>query len=318
VEVTTRYQGGMIRLAGTFLVLGTLSSYLHAQNEAEALDSVRYDQVSSKACHNCYEKGRSPSFRQVLDHVKTVEIDFFDSYSLLGGADKGKWFVRHSPLSFGNDNCCSGDQSESNDFAACLHDVAVWSDLHPNHNVITVFLDKKQDWQETRSPRDLDRLIKALISREKIFAPRDLKGPYHSLRDAVNKSHWPTIRDLRGKIVLVLTDGRIFGRGHVLAEYIDSREDSALVFVAPEVSSEKEILLGTSEFGKALLSSTVFFNLDADNYKLAATIHSLGCISRVWSVKENEETFLNLTSSYVNFIAVDEYRSNLPRSVILR
>ena len=49
------------------------------------------------------------------------------------------WFVKHAPDKRGNINCCGGT------FQNCLNRIKDWSENNPNHDVITLFIDKKEN-----------------------------------------------------------------------------------------------------------------------------------------------------------------------------
>ena len=76
-------------------------------------DEARFDEVYRKACHNCYERDRSPSLRAALDRVRSIEIDFWDDGALFTGARPGAWYVRHG-LAGGNQSNCSGSGRKVN------------------------------------------------------------------------------------------------------------------------------------------------------------------------------------------------------------
>src|SRR5215203_2332513 len=75
----------------------------------------QYQEVFQPTCHNCYEidvalQMGARTFKEVLDSVKNVEVDFWDTKNGVGGGVAQEWYVRHSSsTSFpsGNDNNCT-------------------------------------------------------------------------------------------------------------------------------------------------------------------------------------------------------------------
>ncbi len=146
-----------------------------------------------------------------LNATKTVELDFYDAKSKQQEGRKARhWYVRHDNPVFagntsGNDNNCTGDGQGTNDLAACLGDIAQWSKDHPGHDVITVMLDKKQDWGEDRQPSDLDNLIAKKFPDEQILTVGDIMdspNSYTNLRKAINGDGWATYVEVKEHVHL--------------------------------------------------------------------------------------------------------------------
>ncbi|MBC6474384.1 MAG: hypothetical protein GDA48_17500 [Hormoscilla sp. GM102CHS1] len=64
---------------------------------------------------------------EVLDQVKAIEIDIFDSPFGLGGggSEIGEWFVFHQPRDIPRNNCSGKFLSD------CLNDVRQWHEENP-------------------------------------------------------------------------------------------------------------------------------------------------------------------------------------------
>src|SRR6187455_275547 len=123
-----------------------------------------FSEKYSVACHNCFESQYVSSIEDAFNYTSTIELDIWDSKILSGGNDAmiKDWYVKHSPLELGNKNCCGGS------FWYCLSRINAWATAHPDHELITIFIDKKENWSEpgeTREPLDLDELLISIFTK---------------------------------------------------------------------------------------------------------------------------------------------------------
>jgi len=297
-----------------FIVLLMVNTQISAQIGCE-----KYNQVYREACHNCYEKNKPSAWGNIslqnkLDHISNIEIDFYDSQAIFTGTGGMflDWYVRHDPTGT-NDNCCgSGDGKLS----TCLTDILIWSNNHPNHDVITVFLDKKQGWSgpvDGRNPEHLDFLIENTFPAEKLFRPIDLKGSYNSLREAAQNDNWPTMGDLRGKIIFVLTGGQLANHNKTQKQYVEARENLAVAFVAPDTDENGDITGTPNQFDSSTDDFVVFYNIEIGNEaQVSATVHDFNYVSRNWDANSSNEDCnkfnyyaQNLTTNFVAFYNVN-------------
>lgn len=271
----------------------------------------RLNEIAQKACHNCYKKQYASSISDVLDHVAAIEIDFYDSKNILNrrGAIPNHWFVRHEAKSeSGNNNCCRSLATGQGDLDSCLADVARWTTRHPNHDLITIFLDKKQGWSRQHSPEDLDKLITKYFDQEAIYKPNELKGSFTTLRDAASSGAWPRYTDVRGKVIFCLTGGNLLHGNKTLSQYISNRKDSALIFAAPIIKREKDILKHPKGISKGNAPYVVFCNFSVKHSELTCITKSKKLISRVFNVEETKEQY-SAQQNCTNYIAVFDFRN---------
>lgn len=280
-----------------------------------AIDNNRLDEVYQKACHNCYEPKYSYNPDDMLDNVKNIEIDFYDSRSILRkhyGARAHKWYVRHS--AFGkNKNCYYPSGAGGNDLDACLQQVAAWCKKNPGHDLVSIFLDKKQKWAKKRMPEDLDNLIMKYFDTGMIYKPADLKGQYPTLREAAEKyNNWKTLARLKGKVLFGMTGGCLLNPNKAQAKYIRQRGDKALIFVTPDTKTESDIIEHPHHFRKEDASNIVFYNFKYSKSNLCTYTRERHFMSRVFGVYESNKTkeyknnYKDLTN-IVNYIAVYDY-----------
>jgi hypothetical protein len=283
-------------LTVSFLVAASAASSAAAQScsLSGATGATTYQAVFQPTCHNCYEIGVAKemganTFKQVLDQVLNVEIDFWDTRDAVSGGKPHEWFVRHGPGSLfqsGNDNNCTGNGKGTNNLTACLNDVKNWSNEHPGHFPITVFLDKKQAWspaKQGRRPADLDQLITSILG-SKLYKPADLKGSHANLRAAAKAGAWPSRDGLKNRVLIALTGGQTGKHNQTLDEYVKDRRDAAAAFVAVDTDENKDIEGTPQGFDSTTATYLVFYNIKAGGSRtdLGKKTRANGYVSRLW------------------------------------
>jgi hypothetical protein len=287
-------------------------------------DEARFHDLARVACHNCFEpqhaeKRGAKTFKEVLDRVSVVELDFHDTTS--GAGIAGAWYVRHTSWGFGsgNDNVCTGHGSGTNDLRACVRDIAEWSAAHPRHANLVVYLDKKQGWSGSRSPAHLDFLLAQTIPPQSLFKPNTMRGSHPSARAAAAAGDWPTLGELRGKIMFVLTGGN-----DDLNEYVEVRGASAVAFVAARASKPSHVSSTPHDMSSSTAPWVVFYNLERPDHTLGPLVHDRGGIARLWggyglsflglveAVHEvsGETPVLGAVQQCVNAVALFDYTRN--------
>ena len=87
-----------------------------------------------------------------------------------------------------------------------LRHLRMWSRFEARHDVITISLDLKAQARNRRQfPRWLDATIEEFLGRDRLFTPAELMGSASSLVAGAMASGWPTLEELRGRFILVLS-----------------------------------------------------------------------------------------------------------------
>ena len=272
---------------------------------------VKFNNTYRVACHNCYEKKLATDFKTVFNYTKTIELDIWNENfglgliaGILGKSLKNDWYVKHKPHQRGNKNTVGGSLRD------CLLQIKAWGDENPEHDVITIFIDKKQAWNRERgkAPADLDDLLLSVFSKEDIFTPAGLLQDKESLKKAAY-INWPPLDALKGKFIFELTDGTVLNRRKVLNEYQKTQKGEAVCFISPRISSEKEIYQPKG-LSKEAAQNVVFYNLKEEHGGLAEKINALECITRVYGSKKREsyDHYESLVNRKVNFVAFYNYK----------
>jgi hypothetical protein len=89
-------------------------------------------------------------------------------------------------------------------FTDCLGQIVAWSAAHPSHLPIVIFLELKSAWR-LADILAMESLARAAVPAAMLFKPDDLTaGRYDTVLDAIRNEGWPTLGQMRGKILFSL------------------------------------------------------------------------------------------------------------------
>ncbi len=286
-----------------------------------------FNEIAQVACHNCYESKYSGSFKAVLDHIRTIELDIHDQDSspYLRKTKGNSWFVRHEAIEYpytennDNKNNCSG---MIKDLEACLKDIQAWRAQNPGHFPITIVIDKKEAWGsegKERSPQQLDNLfirvftgqndlskVEPAMIEANIFTPHDLaKYVKHDgsepMTTFIAKRNWPTAGELKGKVILVLNQNNRWEHEVYFRTNRKARGETAkqvvttpLMFISPPAQSKDEVTRPPQVGGEAA-SWVLMNNMEAIHADKAADVFAARHIGRVWG--RDDWTFTGMPST---------------------
>lgn len=164
--------------------------------------------------HNTYDYGST--LTGWLDQgFRSVELDVIDKEDWENDANGP--YVSHDSGA-GNKNC-SGNPDR---LGHCLGDVASWLAAHPSEGPVLVFVDMKASWDPASAWNDdevamLDDKVRSILG-SRMYTGGDLyqyatgaayTGSGKSLRQAVSEQGWPLLADMKGKVVVAYTGGKI-------------------------------------------------------------------------------------------------------------
>jgi hypothetical protein len=90
-------------------------------------------------------------------------------------------------------------------FKDCLRELKNWSDQHPGHVTIFVWIEIKDG---TGGPKftDFNRVDEEIreILGDRLITPDDLQGDHETLQAAIQMNGWPTVEASRGKFIFML------------------------------------------------------------------------------------------------------------------
>lgn len=154
--------------------------------------------VKFKASHNSYERDERPVTEQLgwsrlRPHqagCRGLELDLRESPNLWS------WSIHHDEYQGRADA----------QFVEYLRHLRTWSAFDGRHDVVTITLDLKATASNRRQfPRYLDATIDEFLGAERVFAPAELMGSAPSLVAGAMATGWPSLDELRGRFVLVLS-----------------------------------------------------------------------------------------------------------------
>ena len=199
------------------------ASLVHASSPA-SIEELPINQFQCIGTHNSYHVRAKPSRNfpslnyshapldvQLDRGVRSVELDLHDR--------DGVFEVFHV-VKIDEGTTCRR-------LSDALETVRKWSDAHPKHFPISFLFELKKDGvglDPTIRPFDaasldrLDQLLRSVFPAARTITPDDVRGTAPTLREAVEKSGWPTLAASRGKVFFILHDeGKLrdfYDQGH--------------------------------------------------------------------------------------------------------
>ncbi|WP_394822396.1 hypothetical protein [Pendulispora albinea] len=235
---------------------------------------VRFNEVQQKATHNSYGRDETIFDELVYHGVRALEFDLHEGRVGFPTAPRD-WFVYHMFAGPYDDTQCVR-------LSDCLRVVKTFHDGFPQHEVVTLWLDLKDDLGPGgHGAADLDAALTNAFGQDVLFRPRDLMAACpeaKSLRDAVTGAcAWPETRALRGKIMVALTGAEACARGSSLDRYLDDGRADRAAFIAPDLDARCTF----ADYARR--QDVVFFNADGENAWRTDEVSRAGLVSRVYA-----------------------------------
>lgn len=203
-----------------------LAGAAQAQTRAETSDLDRYplDRVQLAGSHNTYDK--KDVYEYLSDALRDVQMIEVDAWTNLGS-----WRVSHSNPLANINNCPKGGQpgnDRNQDLRSCLDTIASYHRNTPGHPLVLVKLEMKNGFGTNTQPADLDEMIanlsenglRARIPESDIFTPLKLMcrdsacgSRYATPAEALANKPWPTLGELRGKVMFLIVPGTVSDSG---------------------------------------------------------------------------------------------------------
>lgn len=160
------------------------------RSEGEEILSTPYPNAFFKTSHNSYSGGNKGTLEdQMNSGIRGIELDFHDDAVQTDDFRVGHWYPGHEVAH-------DGKNPASDRLRDWLRFIRSWSDEHPGHSPITLFLDIKDDLTDNPAGYGYDRM-NSMIAEE--------FGAALYRRSALQGNNWPSLEELAGRVLIVLT-----------------------------------------------------------------------------------------------------------------
>ena len=197
---------------------------------------IRLNQIQTKGTHNSYHIAAADAIQALaythspLDiqfreqGVRQIELDTHFNYY------KEAYEVYHLGGMIDEGTTCRV-------FVDCMKAVKGWSDENPAHQPIFIQIEPKDaptmDEAEDLFQR-LEADILAVFPRSRVIAPDDVRGKAASVREALAANGWPTLGEVRGKVIFFVDNSTSFREYYT---HGNKDLDGRLMFIDAELDS---------------------------------------------------------------------------------
>lgn len=232
---------------------------------------VRYDGVQQKSAHNSYQRDEAIFDQLVYHRIRSLELDIHVGKTF-EPTEPGVWYVYHTDVTDDDTWCVR--------LGHCLEAIGGFTHEVSQHEVVTLWIDLKDGWDDEHGPVELDAALvatfgDALIDGPGLLALAGCPGAASVQAGLTDPTcGWPTMEALRGRVLVVLTGGT-----GVLRTYHDEEPLARRALVAPPLTTLDDV---------ADWSNTAVFNFSADDVALAAQFVDAGYVARVWDCNDQD------------------------------
>lgn len=169
------------------------SNSLPALNDIQVLGTHNSYHIQSKFAFHPSHKYTHLSLSDQLEKrgMRAFELDVHQSVL------SPDLSVYHIGLIDGKTSCAK--------FKDCLRELRAWSDLHPDHVPIFVWIEIKDDTGGTQFSNfdQVDLEIQDVLG-DRLIIPDHVRKGHESLQEAVQSEGWPTLSESRGRFMFML------------------------------------------------------------------------------------------------------------------
>jgi hypothetical protein len=187
--------------------------------------------------------------------------------------------------------------------------MAAFHKAMPDHEVVTLYIDFKDDWVTGHNPSDLDKHLADVLGRDNIAAPADFLKACDgaaNLRAAVTGNcKFPSLGDLRGKFILAGTGGSGCDANSPVSKYGGAKPTDRLAFMSADLNSDCPLEKYDAH------PDIVFLNMSFDDKGRAQAVRDKGLIARIYKGGLNggldsEGDFNDAKAAGAQHLATDE------------
>ena len=193
---------------------------------------LRMNEVQLKGSHNSYhlasDAPNAPAWTQYSMPPLTDQLNNngVRQFELDVHYYAGRFLVFHLPD--------LDERSTCPEFTNCLRALLNWSNAHPYHQPIYVWLELKDEWDPIKiAPHieELEAAVRAGIPRDKLVTPDDVRRDQATVWQGLQTYGWPTLGKARGKFVFVIMNE---GDGRYAYTYNGTTLDGRAMFVTEQ------------------------------------------------------------------------------------
>ncbi len=321
-------------------------SFFAGDLDAELEAGIKFNELSFLGTHNSYQTPATDEFKTLYRSLSSLtfglvaaETGDFWSETLTDQLNCGirslemdiETFDRNGEISF---TCmhspCMDMTTSCYDFALAMKEISMWSDNNPDHLPITILIEPKgiflplkdMKYFNLEYVKEFDSMLRETLG-DKLFTPADMLRDYASFAEMRKADDWCKVRDMLGKVVILLHEGDVTedyiaidpsiktqAMFPVLREkdidrdctsFILSNKPNELLEINEEVIKEKKIMVRTR--------ADKFTDLDEER-RAQAFESGANIISTDYPVR----TDLKEDSYYISFGGYTTVRRNLTES----
>jgi hypothetical protein len=251
-----------------------------------ASSGPRYHEVQQKSAHNAYQRDEAILDQIIYHRVRSIELDIHVGKALQPTLD-GEWYVYHTDV--------VDDATWCVHLGDCLGELAALEQVLAQHEIVTLWVDLKDAWDDTHGHDQLDARLQAALG-DALLTPAELLARCPGASDLQgalldDRCGWPELEDIRGRVLVVLTGGS----GN-LRSYHDDDSRPRAALVAPAIAS----LADASQW-----PGTSVFNFAAADVALAGEVAAAGHVVRVWG-NNDEVAWQAAIDAQAHHVATDK------------
>lgn len=142
------------------------------------------------------------------------------------------------------------------DFYRCVEALRDWSDQNPGHAPLVLFLgetfNRREPWL-WRQFDDVERILSGLFGRGRLISPAEVRGGHPDLMAALEVEGWPTLDEVRGRVMVVLNDRGIHREKYLERGGFDPADRFMFVMGDPQHPDPSEVVFTFDPAGEAAL-----------------------------------------------------------------
>ncbi len=178
-------------------------------------DTLRLNQIQVKGTHNSYHIFNDDPIPVFGGALAPLDVQLEDQ-----GVRQFELDVHYDPdCGFRVYHTTYGDAgSNCETLGICLALLKTWSDAHPGHHALFIFIEPKDDFTPLTMTDQLDALDDLILSvwpAERLIRPDDLRGDHATLRAAIEADGWPTLGESRDKAVFFNFDSDVYRNAYL-------------------------------------------------------------------------------------------------------